>query len=128
MRINVPCALTHWSRIPYRIIVLYSTRYARAHGLPYTYGVFKWTLNPQYTSIYPSAYRALPRQNELFRFFNSSFLEAPQAVPFHATATHCHHGMDFDDASFFVLRSELLVCPKFQATVSQRRSRNGQAS
>ena len=76
----------------------------------------------------PSAYRALPRQNELFRFFDSSFLEAPQAVPFHATATHCHRGMDFDDASFLVLRSELLVCPKFQVTVSQRRSRNGRAS
>ena len=50
-----------------------------------------------YTSVYSSVYHALPRQNELFRFFDSSFLEAPRVVPFYATATHCHHGMDFND-------------------------------
>ena len=39
-------------------------------------------------------------QNE---FFEGWFLKALQAVLFHATAIHCHHGMDVNKASFFVL-------------------------
>ena len=75
-----------------------------------------------YTSVNASAYRALPKHNELFQFFDGSFLEASKAVPFHTTATHCHHGMDFVDTSFFVLGSELLVCPQFQVTVQIKKS------
>ena len=40
-----------------------------------------------YTSVNASAYRALPKHDELFQFFDGSFLEASKAVPFHATAT-----------------------------------------
>ena len=36
-----------------------------------------------------------------FRVFEGSFLEAPRVVLFHATAIHCHDGMDHDDASVF---------------------------
>ena len=81
-----------------------------------------------YTSVNASAYRALPKHDELFQFFDGSFLEASKAVPFHATAIHCHHGMDFADASFFVLGSELLVCPQFQVIASHRRSKNERVS
>ena len=79
-------------------------------------------------SVNASAYRALPKHDELFYFFDGSFLEASKAVPFHATAIHCHHSMDFADAFFFVLGSELLVCPQFQVTASHRRSKNTRAS
>ena len=60
---------------------------------------------------------------DFFRVFEGSFLEAPQVVWFHATAMHCHDGMDTNDTSLFVLGSELQVCPKFKVPVSQR-SRN----
>ena len=40
-----------------------------------------------------------------FIFFDSLFLETLRAVLFHTTAIHYHHGMDFDDTSFFVLGS-----------------------
>ena len=36
-------------------------------------------------------------------FHEGLFLEAPQVVLFHATALHCHHGMDVDKASLFVI-------------------------
>ena len=83
-----------------------------------------------YTSVNASAYRALPKHDELFQFFDGSFLEASKAVPFHATVDviHCYHGMDFVDTSFFVLGSELLVCPQFQVTASHRRLKNARAS
>ena len=42
-----------------------------------------------------------------FRVFEGSFLEVPRVVQFHATVIHCHHGMDADDTSIFVLGSEL---------------------
>ena len=68
-----------------------------------------------HTSINASAYCALPKHNEVFQFFDGSFLEASEVVPFHTTAIYFHHGMDFVDA---VMGSELLVCPQFQVTVS----------
>ena len=71
---------------------------------------------------------ALLGQNGLFRVFEGSFLEAPRVVQFHATVIHCHHGMDADDTSIFVLGSELPVCPKFEVPVSQRKSRNARVS
>ena len=49
-----------------------------------------------------TVYHALSRVEWIFRVFEGSFLEAPWAVLFHATAMHCHHGMDIDDASCFV--------------------------
>ena len=39
----------------------------------------------------------------IFLIFEGWFLEVPQAVLFHATATHCHHARDIKYASFFVL-------------------------
>ena len=54
--------------------------------------------------------KRLEQQYEFFQVFEGLFLEAPRAVLFHATAIHCHDGMDHDDASVFVLGSELLVC------------------
>ena len=77
-----------------------------------------------YMSVNASAYRALPRKNELFQFFNGSFLKASKAVLFDATAIHCHHGMDLVDASFFVLGAELLVCPnsKLQSATEDRKA------
>ena len=42
-----------------------------------------------------------PWQHEFFKFFESSFLEAPQAVQFHAVATCYHDGMDDGDDSTF---------------------------
>ena len=42
-------------------------------------------------------------QTGLFSFFDGSYLEAPTAVLFHATAIHCHDGIQIADASFFVL-------------------------
>ena len=50
-------------------------------------------------------HRALLGQNG---FFEDSFLEAPRVVQFHAIVIHCHHGMDADDTSIFVLGSELI--------------------
>ena len=45
-----------------------------------------------------------PTQDRMnFLVFEGSFLEAPRAVLFHATAIHCHYGIDIEDASFFVL-------------------------
>ena len=46
----------------------------------------------------------------------------PRAVLFHTIAIHCHNGMDDNDASFFVLGSELLVYPnsKFQLATKDR--------
>ena len=40
-------------------------------------------------------------------------LKVPRAVLFHATAIHCHYGIDIEDASFLVLERELLICPQF---------------
>ena len=77
------------------------------------------------TSAYLSMYRALPR---IFLVFEGSFLEAPRAVLFHATAIHCHYGIDIEDASFLVLERELLICPQFKVPFSQKRSKNGRAS
>ena len=54
-----------------------------------------------------------PGQHEFFQVFEGSILKAPQVVLFHTTAIHCYNGVDDDNASFFVLGSELLVCPLF---------------
>ena len=59
-------------------------------------------------------HRAHLEQDGFFRVFEGSFLEAPRVVQVHSTVIHCHHGMDADDTSIFVLRSELQVCPKFE--------------
>ena len=48
-----------------------------------------------------------------FSSFQRFILKAPQAALFHATAIHCHNGMDNDDASVFILGSELLVYTQF---------------
>ena len=80
------------------------------------------------TSAYLSVYRALPRTEWIFLVFEASFLEAPWAVLFHATAIHCHYGIDIKDSSFFVLEWVLQICPKFKVPVSQKRSKNGRAS
>ena len=66
--------------------------------------------------------------NGFFRVFEGLFLEAPRVVRFHATAMHCHNGMDTDDTSLFILGSELQVCSKFKFPVNQRRSRNAEVS
>ena len=81
-----------------------------------------------YMSAYLSVYRALPRTEWIFLVFEGSFLEAPRAVLFHATAIHCHYGKDIEDASFFILERELLICPQFKVPFSQWRSKNGWAS
>ena len=60
--------------------------------------------------------------------FEGSFLEAPRAVLFHATAIHCHYGIDIEDASFLVLERELLIFPQLKVLFSQKRSKNGRAS
>ena len=104
------------------MIVVYVILRTRAFVLTRLYAMIL------YTSVNASACRALPKHNELFQFFDGSFLEASKAVLFRATAIHCHHGMDFVDASFFILGPELLVCPQFQVTVSHRRSKNARAS
>ena len=48
-------------------------------------------------------YRALPGTEWIFLIFKGWFLKGPQAILFHATATHCHYGRDIENASFFVL-------------------------
>ena len=70
-----------------------------------------------YTSAYLSVYRTLPRTEQIFLVFEGSFLEAPRAVLFHATAMYCHYGRDIEDASFFVLERELLICHHLQGAL-----------
>ena len=69
----------------------------------------------------------MPVQYEFFRVFEGSFFKAPEAVLFHVTAIHCHDGMDHNDASVFVLGSELLVCSQFEVPVRHKGSRNARA-
>ena len=67
---------------------------------------------------YTSAYRCTapyPGQNE-FLVFEGSFLEAPRAVLFHATAIHCHCGIDIEDASFLVLE-RVTDLPPIQSSI-----------
>ena len=66
--------------------------------------------------INASAYRALPKHNELLQFFDGSFLEASKAVPFHATATMVWTSLM--PPFLFWPGPELLVSPQFQVTVS----------
>ena len=77
-------------------------------------GIIRLYVTISYTSESVRTPIRVPRPalaESTFLLFDRSFLEAPRMVPFHATAIHCHHSMDLNDASFFVLGSELLVCP-----------------
>ena len=79
--------------------------YARVH-ITRVYAIIS------YMSAYLSVYRALPRTEWIFLFFEGSFLAAPRAVLFHATAIHCHYGKDIEDALFFVLE-----CHQFKSSI-----------
>ena len=61
-------------------------------------------------------------QYEFFRVFKGSFLEAPQVVLFHATAIHCHDGMDHNDASVSSWDQSYWFAPnsKFQSDTIDR--------
>ena len=61
-------------------------------------------------------YRALPWTEWIILVFEGSFLEAPRAVLFHATAIQCHHGIDIEDASFFVLE-QVTDLPPIQSSI-----------
>ena len=78
-----------------------------------------------YTSAYPCT-APYPGQNEFFFVFEGSFLKAPRAVLFHATAIHCHHGIDIEDASFSVLE-RITDLPPIQSSIQPEKI-NGQAS
>ena len=52
----------------------------------------------------------------MFLVFEGLFLEAPQAVMFHATAIHCHYGIDIEDASFLVLE-RVTDLPPIQSSI-----------
>ena len=63
-----------------------------------------------------------------FLVLEGLFLKLPRAVLFHATTIHSHYRIDIESDSFFVLERELLICPQFKVTFSQKRLRNGRAS
>ena len=86
-----------------RVIARVSMHYTSSHN------------NIAYVRVTTTPY---PGQNGFFSFFEGLLLEAPWAVLFHATATHCHHGTD---ALFFILEWVLQVLLQIQSSIQPQK-------